>query len=153
MRLTMRTDYAIRVLIYLAIGSDRLGSIGAIAEAYKISENHLMKVVHGLVQKGYVESSRGRGGGIRLARQASTIRVGDVVRDMEDELTLVECLDPSTNACVITPACGLKFVLSEALEAFLATLDRYTIADFVGRSPELRIFLRMEEALTADGHS
>lgn len=144
MRLTMRTDYALRVLIYLAAAPDRLGSIGAIAGSYSISENHLMKVVHGLVQGGYIESIRGRGGGIRLARAASTIGVGDVVRNMEDDLTLVECFDAGRNACVITPACRLKSVISEALHAFMAVLDRYTIADFIGRPKELRALLGLD---------
>jgi len=141
MRLTMRTDYAFRVLIHLAAAPERLGSIGGIASAYKISENHLMKVVHSLVQNGFVESSRGRGGGIRLARSPSDIKVGDVVRNMEDDLALVECFDTKRNACVITPACRLKFALAEAMGAFMAVLDKYSIADFLGRPDDLRSLL------------
>jgi len=141
MRLTMRTDYALRVLIHLALGPERLGSIRSIALSYKISENHLMKVVHGLVQKGFIESTRGRGGGIRLARQASAISIGDVVRELEDDLSLVECFSTKTNACAITRACRLKSILFEALNAFLAVLDRYTIADLLEPSAELRSIL------------
>jgi Rrf2 family nitric oxide-sensitive transcriptional repressor len=151
MRLTLRTDYALRVLIQLALAPERLGSIRAIAAAYGISENHLMKVVHNLVQKGYVESSRGRGGGIRLAREASAIVVGDVVRNMEDDLALVECFDVASNACAITRACRLKGILFEALGAFLAVLDRYTIADLLGPAAELRAILGIGELAKAEG--
>jgi Rrf2 family nitric oxide-sensitive transcriptional repressor len=141
MRLTMRTDYALRVLIHLALGRERLGSIRSIALSYNISENHLMKVVHGLVQKGFIESTRGRGGGIRWARHASAISIGDVVRELEDDLSIVECFRAKANGCTITRACRLKPILFEALNAFLAVLDRYTIADLLGPSAELRSIL------------
>lgn len=137
MRLTRYTDYAMRVLLYLASQpDDRLSSIGEIARGYGISQNHLMKVVNDLVRAGYIESVRGRFGGIRLARHADTINVGQVVRHTEDDLDLVDC-----DGCVIAPACGLTGVLHEATRAFLAVLDSYSLADVqAGRNDLLRLF-------------
>lgn len=137
MRLTRYTDYAMRVLLYLASQSDdRLSSIGEIARGYGISQNHLMKVVNDLVRAGYIESVRGRFGGIRLARHADTINVGQVVRHTEDDFDLVDC-----DRCVIAPACGLTGVLHEATSAFLAVLDSYSLADVqAGRKDLLRLF-------------
>lgn len=128
MRLTRYTDYAMRVLLYLGARQDRLCSIAEIARAYDISQNHLMKVVHDLGKAGYVASVRGRMGGIRLARPAEEIRIGTVVRHTEDGFDLVDC-----GSCVIAPACGLTGVLREALGAFMAVLDRYTLADLLAR--------------------
>ena len=137
MRLTRYTDYAMRVLLYLASQpDDRLSSIGEIARGYGISQNHLMKVVNDLVRAGYIESVRGRFGGIRLARHADTINVGQVVRHTEDDFDLVDC-----DGCVIAPACGLTGVLHEATLAFLAVLDSYSLADVqAGRNDLLRLF-------------
>lgn len=137
MRLTRYTDYAMRVLLYLASQpDDRLSSIGEIARGYAISQNHLMKVVNDLVRAGYIESVRGRFGGIRLARHADTINVGQVVRHTEDDFDLVDC-----DGCVIAPACGLTGVLHEATLAFLAVLDSYSLADVqAGRNDLLRLF-------------
>ena len=137
MRLTRYTDYAMRVLLYLASQpDDRLSSIGEIARGYRISQNHLMKVVNDLVRAGYIESVRGRFGGIRLARHADTINVGQVVRHTEDDFDLVDC-----DGCVIAPACGLTGVLHEATLAFLAVLDSYSLADVqAGRNDLLRLF-------------
>lgn len=132
MRLTRYTDYAMRVLTYLGTRQDRVCSIAEIARGYGISQNHLMKVVHDLRKAGYVESSRGRFGGIRLARPADQINVGAVVRHSEDGFELVEC-----GACVIAPACGLQGVFGEALAAFLAVLDRYTLADLLTQRADL----------------
>lgn len=132
MRLTRYTDYAMRVLIHLGSHPDRLCSIAEIARAYGISQNHLMKVVHDLGKSGYVTSVRGRSGGIRLARPADAINVGAVVRHTEDDFDLVECA-----ACVIAPACGLTGVLGEALAAFLAVLDRYSLADLLTRRADI----------------
>ena len=128
MRLTRYTDYAMRVLLYLGRQPDRLASIAEIARAYAISQNHLMKVVNDLVNAGYLESVRGRNGGIRLARPASGINVGALIRHTEDDLDLVDC-----GACLIAPACGLNSVLDEALLAFLKVLDSYTLADVLTR--------------------
>jgi Rrf2 family nitric oxide-sensitive transcriptional repressor len=124
MRLTRYTDYAIRVLMYLAAKPDRLASIGEISKAYGISQNHLMKVVNDLGTAGYVASTRGRSGGIRLARPATEITVGAVVRSTEEGFDLVDC-----STCVIAPGCGMKQVLNEAVKAFLGVLDSYTFAD------------------------
>ena len=125
MRLTRYSDYAIRVLLYLGSQpDDRLCSIGDIARSYGISQNHLMKVVNDLVNAGYLESVRGRFGGIRLARAPEAINIGEVVRHTEDGFDLVDCA-----SCIIAPACGLTGVLHEALAAFMHVLDRYTLAD------------------------
>ncbi len=136
MRLTRYTDYAIRVLLYLGAQPEKICSISEIARAYGISQNHLMKVAHDLGKAGYVEGVRGRSGGIRLVKPADRINVGDVVRRMEEGFELVEC-----GTCVIAPACGLTGVLDEALAAFMAILDRYTLADLLEkRSKLMRLF-------------
>jgi Rrf2 family nitric oxide-sensitive transcriptional repressor len=132
MQLTRHTDYSLRVLIHLAVHREELATIEAIATAYGISKAHLMKIVHQLGLAGYVETARGRGGGLRLARPPHQIRVGDVVRRIET-MSLVECFDPATSSCRIEPACGLRTALKEALEAFFRTLDGYTLADLVER--------------------
>ncbi len=136
MKLTRYTDYSLRVLMHLAAKPDRLSSISEIARTYGISQNHLMKVVHDLRKEGFVAAVRGRSGGIRLARPADEIIVGQVVRHTEEGFNLVDC--PS---CVIAPACGLTGVLAEALSAFMAVLDRHTLADLVAnRVDALRAF-------------
>ena len=128
MRITGYTDYSIRVLMYVTAQGDRLATIQEIADRYGISKNHLMKVVHQLTRKGYLESIRGKKGGIRLKPAPSDINLGILVREMEPDLNLVECFGPD-NTCVIAPICSLKGVLNEALQSFLATLDQYTLAD------------------------
>ena len=133
MQLTRYSDYSLRVLIYLAVRETELATIEDIAAAYGISKGHLMKVVHQLGRAGYVETVRGRGGGLRLARPPEEIGVGAVVRRMEDRMALVECFDPKANRCRIEPVCGLRVALHEALDAFLQTLDGYTLADLVAR--------------------
>ncbi len=144
MRITQYTDYALRVLIYLGLEADTLSTIGEIAERYAISRSHLMKVVNQLVQEGFVEGVRGKGGGIRLAMPADQIRIGDVVRKIEPDLVLVECFGPG-NQCVITPACDLKRALWEALQAFLKVLDGYTLEDFLGsKKPALIKLLQID---------
>ena len=141
MRLTVFTDYALRVLIYLAMEPERRVIIRDIAEDYGISRNHLTKVVNNLTRAGLVDASRGVKGGLMLAHPAAEIGVGEVVRATEEDLALVECFRPD-NRCIITPACKLKHVVWEAKEAFLAVLDRYTVADLVENEPELRRLLR-----------
>lgn len=128
MRLTRYTDFAMRVLLYLGRQPERLSSIAEIARAYAISQNHLMKVVNDLVNAGYLESVRGRHGGIRLARPPSEINVGALIRHTEDSFDLVDC-----GSCLIAPACGLSSVLDEALLAFLRVLDGYSLADVLAR--------------------
>jgi Rrf2 family nitric oxide-sensitive transcriptional repressor len=132
MRLTRYTDYALRVLLYLGAQPDRVCSIAEIARAYDISQNHLMKVAHDLGKAGYVEGVRGRSGGIRLAKPANRINVGAVVRHTEEGFDLADC-----GTCVIAPACGLAGVLTEALTAFMAVLDRYTLADLLKKGSKL----------------
>ena len=138
MRLTLHTDYALRLLMLLTIEPDELHTIEEIARRYDISRNHLMKVTQTLAQAGFIDSLRGRGGGLRLARPAAEIRLGDVVRATEDGFDLVECFDRERNRCVVAPACGLRGPLEEALVAFLATLDQYTLADLVARPGMLK---------------
>ena len=130
MRLSFQTDYALRTLMFLAV-RDGHHSIAAVAGAYGISKNHLMKVAQRLVSEGFVESVRGRSGGMRLARPPEAINVGNVVRVMEDTGIFVECFNPVSNTCVITPACGLRHALSGALEAFARHLDQFSIADLI----------------------
>ena len=126
MRLKSYTDYALRVLMHLAARPDRLASIGEIARTYRISHNHLMKVVHDLRKEGFVAAVRGRSGGIRLGRPATEISVGQVVRHTEGSFDLVDC-----GSCVIAPACALTGALHEARKAFMAVLDGYSLADLV----------------------
>jgi len=134
MKLTRYTDYALRVLLHLGAHRDRLCSIAEIARAYDISENHLMKVVHDLGKGGFVSTMRGRGGGLRLGRPAEAIRIGDVVRYTEDGLGLVDC-----QSCVIASACLLSCVFREAIAAFLAVLDRHSLADLSSGDPGDRL--------------
>jgi Rrf2 family transcriptional regulator, nitric oxide-sensitive transcriptional repressor len=126
-RLTKYTDYALRVLMYLAARPEQQASVGEIAKAYSISQNHLTKVVHNLGLAGYVATARGRGGGMRLARAQAEINVGEVVRRFEDGFDLVDC-----GSCVVSPSCRLRVGLDEAVRAFLAVLDGYTLADLMG---------------------
>ena len=144
MRITQYTDYALRELLYLGAAPERLATIAEIAERYAISRSHLMKVVNQLVQDGVVVGLRGKGGGIRLAKPASEISLGALVRDLEPDLALVECFGPA-NQCVITGGCRLKGIFNEALSAFLAVLDRYTLADLLAGPQPLRQLLRLED--------
>lgn len=132
MRLTGYTDYSLRVLLYLGARPDRLCSVAEISRAYGVSQNHLMKVVNGLGKLGYVASARGRTGGIRLAKSTDQISVGQVVRETEDGFELVDC-----QRCVISSACGFASVLDEALAAFMAVLDSYTLDDLLARRADL----------------
>jgi Rrf2 family nitric oxide-sensitive transcriptional repressor len=139
MRLTRYTDYAMRVLLYLGARSpDRLSPIAEIARTYDISQNHLMKIVNDLVNAGYLESVRGRFGGVRLARPPAQINIGEVVRHTEEGFELVDC-----GSCLIAPACGLTGVLAEALGAFMLVLDGYTLEDLLGRRQGLRELLAL----------
>jgi Rrf2 family nitric oxide-sensitive transcriptional repressor len=131
MRLTVFSDYTLRVLMYLALDRTRLATIPEIAGAYGISENHLMKVVHQLVRAGVVQSVRGKGGGIRLARAPEGIRLGEIVRASEKDVPIVECLSGDPHACRITSSCRLKAMLVDAFETLYAALDQHTLADLV----------------------
>ncbi|MGB1950845.1 MAG: RrF2 family transcriptional regulator [Marinobacter sp.] len=130
MHITRYTDYSIRVLIYLAVQGDRLTTIQEIADSYEISKNHLMKVVHQLNKKGYIETVRGKKGGMRLHMAPGDINMGILVRETEQDMSIVECFS-SKNACRIAPVCGLKSMFAEALDAFLNALDKYTLADII----------------------
>lgn len=142
MRLTMYTDFSLRVLIYLGSKeADELATVQEISDSYQISKNHLTKVVHELGKMGLIETIRGRGGGIRLSMDPKMINVGDVVRKTEDDFHLVECFNPESNKCILSSACHLKGVLYEALQAYLHVLDRYTIADFLQNKEEIRSIL------------
>ena len=137
MRLTTYTDYALRVLMYLGLRGGELSTIQEIAEQYGISKNHLMKLVHVLGQLGYVETVRGKKGGLRLARRPEAITVGEIIRLMEPDMALVECFKSTDIHCRIVKTCILQGVLAEALERFLTTLDAYTLADLVGPAEDL----------------
>ena len=121
-------------------------TIKQVAERFRISQNHLTKVAYLLGREGFIETVRGRNGGLRLARKPGTIRIGDVVRRIEGHLPLVECFAGGAGTCFIVPACRLKGVLHEALEAFLAVLDGYTIADLTANNAKLRALLGSEAA-------
>lgn len=143
MRLTMYTDFSLRVLVYLGTKEpDELTTIQEISEAYNISKNHLTKVTFELGKAGFIQTVRGRGGGIRLADLPQNINVGTVVRRMEDDFNLVECFDSATNRCPISPICGLRGVLGKALHAYLSVLDEYTLEDLLFNKEGLREILQ-----------
>ena len=146
MRLTSFTDYSLRVLIFLAAEPGRRGTIAEIAQAFDISENHLMKVVHLLGREGLLLNVRGKGGGLQLAQPPRSINVGEVVRITEGRPLPAECFDADRNACVITPVCRLRGVLSDAVKAFYAVLDRYTLEDLARNRNALAplLFLNIE---------
>jgi Rrf2 family transcriptional regulator, nitric oxide-sensitive transcriptional repressor len=131
MRLTVYTDYALRVLMYLALKDDKLATIAEISKSYGISTNHLMKVAHQLGVAGYVETVRGRGGGLRLARRIEAIGIGEVVRFTEPDMAIVSCLKPIDAPCAIRPACVLRQALQKSRDAFMGVLDDYTLSDLV----------------------
>jgi Rrf2 family nitric oxide-sensitive transcriptional repressor len=147
MRLTVYTDFALRSLMYIAVNPDRLPTIAEIAEHYRISKNHLMKVVYELGRAGYLETVRGRNGGLRLGRRPEDIRLGDVVRTTEPDMALVPCFEPIGAACAILPACKLRGALQEAGAAFLAVLDGYTLADLISNGDMLSALLTRSGSL------
>ena len=146
MRLTVYTDYALRVLMYVALHRDRLPTIAEIAGSYGISRNHLMKVVYQLGVAGYVETVRGKNGGLRLARPPGEISLGEIVRHTEPDMALVPCFDPGSTPCVISPVCTLRGALHEATTAFLAVLDAYTLGDLVRQPKALTDLLALGPA-------
>jgi len=131
MRLTLHTDYALRLLMYLAVRPGERVRLRDIADAYEISHEHLSKIVRRLQLAGWIEAIRGQGGGIRLACDPAQISVGDVTRMLGEADALVECMT-SDNRCRIAPACGLRAALGAALDAFMHVLDGYTLADLTG---------------------
>lgn len=140
MKLTLHSDYSLRVLLYLAHSPDRLVGTEEIASAYGISKHHLVRVVQTLAEHGYVEVKTGRSGGAKLAKQPQEINLGEVVRHTEQSFRMVECFDPATNTCPIVEICGLHTKLGEALEAFFAVLDRFTLADITPTSDRDQFF-------------
>lgn len=139
-RLTLYTDYALRVLIYLGSRGEALATIREVADCYGISRHHLTKICQDLQQRGYVETVRGKHGGIRLARRPRDIVVGRVVREMENDLDVAECFGKA-DSCIIARACRLQDALREAIDAFTATLDGYTLADMLQPKAQLRSLL------------
>lgn len=140
MQLTLHTDYALRLLIYLKTHEPETASVGQIAEAYGISQNHLAKVAQQLVQHGWVLSARGRGGGLSLTNEADRVTVGEVVRILETNRSVVECLGEHST-CPIEPACGLKRAMQQATEAFLESLDQYVLGDLIRNPKQMRTLL------------
>lgn len=146
MRLTLYTDYSLRVLIFLASKpKEELSNIKEIADAYSISKNHLMKVTYELGKNGLIETIRGRNGGIKLAQSPEDINIGKLVRTTEEDFHLVECFDAKNNSCVITPVCGLKHVLGKALNAYLSVLDEYTLADLIQNPMDYRFLFQEQQ--------
>jgi Rrf2 family nitric oxide-sensitive transcriptional repressor len=140
-RLTQHTDNALRCLMYLALHPGETVTAGEVAGRMHMSPDHLFKVIGTLAELGYVETLRGRLGGVRLARAADRIRVGRVVRETEESFALVECFSPDSNECPIAPACYLAKTLDRALKAFLAVLDEVTLADLVQHPRKLHVLL------------
>jgi Rrf2 family nitric oxide-sensitive transcriptional repressor len=143
MRLNVFTDYCLRTLMYVGLNEGTLTTRGDIAAAYDISDNHLMKVVNWLGREGYLDTVRGKGGGMQLARDPSAISIGRLVRSCEASSPLVECFDPSTSCCRIAPVCRLKGIFGEAMEAMYRVLDQYTLADLLAKPRPLAAVLRI----------
>lgn len=146
MQLTQFTDYALRVLIYLGVKQGGDATIGEIVASYGISKNHLTKVVHSLARLGFVHSTRGKGGGIRLAMRPEEISVAAVVAATEPNFNLVECFEMGASHCPLVPSCLLKRALYEANQAFLASLARHSLADLLGNRGELAGYLKLPAA-------
>ena len=144
MQLTQYTDYSLRVLLYLAVYPGRLVSTQEISEAYGISRNHLIKVVNNLGHLGYVALKRGRSGGIALACSPEVVTLGEIVRKTEPNFSMAECFNSGKNSCPVSPVCGLKPVLGEALSAYLAVLDQRTLAAAIGKPEKYRIYLEAQ---------
>jgi Rrf2 family transcriptional regulator, nitric oxide-sensitive transcriptional repressor len=134
MRLTTYTDYALRTLMYLAGNRDQLVTIQDIADVHGIAKNHLTKVVHQLGILGFVETVRGRNGGLKLGKEPAQINIGAVVRSTEPDFYMAECFDKSKNACILIPSCGLKGVLRNATAAFLEVLDGVTLENLIRKN-------------------
>jgi len=129
--------------MYLALNGDELATRNDIAAAYGISDNHLMKVVNWLARQGYIDTVRGKGGGMQLAREPEAICVGEIVRASESDKPIVECFEAGNRDCRLTPSCRLRGILAEAVEAMYQTLDRYTLADLVAKPKPLSLLLRI----------
>ena len=143
MRLTKQTNYAIRMLMYCE-ASDGLSRVSAIASFYNLSEQFLLKILQSLTGAGLVETVRGRNGGIRLARPAGEIRIGDVVRATEENFALAECFEAGETECPLVTTCGLNQALAKALAAFFEVLDGYTLADLTNNSRNIHVLLQLD---------
>ena len=141
MQLTLHTDYALRVLIYLSLKPAEMVTIDEITEYYGVSRNHLVKVVHHLSTNGFIKTSRGKKGGMQLASPPEDISIGSVVRKMEANFDIVECFNENNNRCNVLPICNLKAVLQKASANFLGFLDQYSIADAVNSDKEAGIIV------------
>lgn len=151
MQLTQYTDFSLRVLIYLSLKKpEELGTVSDIAKFYGISRNHLVKVVHNLASHGLIQTIRGKHGGMRLARPATEITIGEVVRLTEPNFDIAECFNKTTNSCVITPVCELKSILGEARSRFLQELDQHTIADAVTKKSALSKRIHLSLPITSN---
>ncbi len=145
MRLTSFTDYSLRVLIYLGLREDGLATIREISDTYGLSENHLMKIIQTLGKLGYIETVRGRGGGMKLAGKPEEFNLGQIVRQVEPDFAIVDCFNAQRrHECVISPACRLQGVLDKAVKAFLDVLDRYTLDDLLQNPKRLRTLLSIK---------
>lgn len=150
MRLTSHTDFALRLLMSLAVMEERLMTIEELATRHRLSRNHLMKVAQTLVGLGYVTGVRGRAGGLKLAQPASSIRMGEIVRALEDDTALVECLGNGPSNCILNGACLLTRTMGRAREAFFASLNEMTLADLV--APRLALRQRLGVGSHVDPH-
>ena len=151
--MTQFSNFAIRILMYTALRGERPSAVPEMARAYGISYDHLKKAAAKLCRLGYLETVRGRAGGFRLVKDPDTIRIGEVIRQTEGDVILVECFDPSTNTCPLLAACQLRVALQEALAAFFAVLDGYTLADLIRRPDQLSPLLGLEPDKSETGGS
>ena len=148
--MTQFSNFAIRVLMYAGLNGRRPSAVPEMARAYGASYDHLKKVAGELCRLGYLETVRGRAGGFRLAKQPEDICIGEVIRQTEGEVILVECFDPPTNSCPLPGVCQLRIALQQALAAFFTTLDRYTLADLIRRPEQLSPLLCIEADRSSD---
>lgn len=144
MHLTLRSNHAMRLMMYCAVNDRAVAPVSEIARACNMSEAHLSKIAHALAAAGFVETVRGRRGGVRLARPATELNVGEIVRATELGQCLVECLDPETNTCPLIEVCRFRSIIGRALDAFLSVLDGYTLADLVADRGQIRAAMGLE---------
>ncbi|WP_075996639.1 Rrf2 family transcriptional regulator [Salaquimonas pukyongi] len=146
MKLTSQTNYAVRMLMFCDSKADR-STVKEISAFYGLSERFLFNILQKLTARGYVETVRGRGGGLRLARPSNEIRLGDVVRDMEENFEMAECFETGGTDCPLINTCGLNRALHQALQAFFDALNRYTIADLTGSEYNIDVLMRLNKAM------